>query len=169
MERLAEPARVPCRKLHRGDVLSLGKLQIACLHPERGFQAESANAYSTTLDVRYGERSLLLTGDLEKNGEEAVMDALCRHDVLKVAHHGSKNSSSEAYLKKIHPGAAVISCGEDNRYGHPHRELLERLEAVGSQTFSTAEKGAITLTTDGAWLQIDAYRKEQRPRSISRK
>lgn len=169
MERLAERARVPCRKLHRGDVLSLGKLRIACLHPERGFQAESANAYSTTLDVRYGERSLLLTGDLEKNGEEAVMDALCRHDVLKVAHHGSKNSSSEAYLKKIHPGAAVISCGEDNRYGHPHRELLERLEAVGSQTFSTAEKGAITLTTDGAWLQIDAYRKEQRPRSISRK
>lgn len=160
MERLAARARVPCRKLHRGDGLSLGKLQITCLHPERGFQAESANAYSTTLEVRYGERSLLLTGDLEKNGEEAVMDVLGHYDVLKVAHHGSKNSSSEAYLEKIHPGASVISCGEDNRYGHPHRELLERLEAVGSQIFSTAERGAVTMNTDGIWLRMEAYREE---------
>ena len=88
------------------------------------------------------------------------MDALCHYDVLKVAHHGSKNSSSEAYLGRIRPSAAVISCGEDNRYGHPHRELLERLEAVGSQIFSTAEKGAVTLTTDGSWMGIDAYREE---------
>lgn len=160
MERLAARARVPCRKLHRGDVLSLGKLQITCLHPERGFQAESANAYSTTLEVRYGERSLLLTGDLEKNGEEAVMDVLDHYDVLKVAHHGSKNSSSEAYLEKIHPGASVISCGEGNRYGHPHRELLERLEGVGSQIFSTAERGAVTMNTDGIWLRMEAYREE---------
>lgn len=160
MERLAAEAGVPCRKLHRGERLSMGKLQIICLHPERGVEAESANAYSTTLEVRYGVRSLLLTGDLEKNGEEAVMDALCHYDVLKVAHHGSKNSSSEAYLGRIRPSAAVISCGEDNRYGHPHRELLERLEAVGSQIFSTAEKGAVTLTTDGSWMGIDAYREE---------
>lgn len=160
MERLARQAGVPCRKLHRGDRISLGKLRIDCLHPERGFAAESANAYSTTLEVRYGERALLLTGDLEKNGEEAVMDVLHHCDVLKVAHHGSKNSSSEAYLEKIRPDAAVISCGENNRYGHPHRELLERLGKVGSRIFSTAERGAVTLTTDGAWLGIDAYREE---------
>lgn len=158
MEELAERGQIPCRKLHRGDGLSLGLLQITCLHPEKGFVADSPNAYSTTLAVRYGERSLLLTGDLEKNGEEAVLSSLGRYDILKVAHHGSKNSSSEAYLEKIQPETALISCGEKNRYGHPHKELLERLSAWTHRLYRTDIQGAVFLQTEGAYWNISTYR-----------
>lgn len=69
--------------------------------------------------------------------------------VLKVAHHGSKNSTSEEFLKAANPMLAIISCGEGNRYGHPHEETLERLEKADVPWFCTKDYGAITVTVDG--------------------
>lgn len=157
MEQLAKAAQVSQRKIHRGDRILLGQLCVTCLHPEKGFVADSANAYSTTLSVTYKNRSILLTGDLEKNGEETLMASLGNYDILKVAHHGSKNSTPEEFLKIIRPYAAIISCGKNNRYGHPHGELIERLSLNTPNIYRTDERGAILLQTRGKEWRIRTY------------
>ena len=76
---------------------------------------------------------------------------------MKVAHHGSKYSTSETFLAAVRPVAAVISCGKKNSYGHPHEELLDRLEAVESEIYCTAECGAVMVNTDGIRWEIKGY------------
>ncbi|WP_422487415.1 ComEC/Rec2 family competence protein, partial [Gudongella sp. DL1XJH-153] len=72
---------------------------------------------------------MLLTGDIEAKGEKEITRLLNKdYDILKVAHHGSKNSTSKEFLDQVNAEYGIISCGENNRYGHPHRELLQRLE-----------------------------------------
>lgn len=79
------------------------------------------------------------------------------YSVLKVAHHGSKNSTKEELLKIIQPNISLISAGKGNRYGHPHKETLERLNAIDSAVYSTIENGAITLKSDGNTLSIVGF------------
>ena len=111
----------------------------------------AGNAGSMVLEVKYGDFSMLCTGDVEGKGEELLLQKVAgkEYDVLKVAHHGSKYSTSEEFLKICTPDIALISAGEDNRYGHPHEELLERLGNVGCKIYNTQENGAIMLETDG--------------------
>ena len=107
MIRLASENSVNTAYIGAGDIFSGSNgFSIWCLHPKAGFNAESANAYSTTLSVTYGNTSFLLTGDIEGNGESALLERLqnnnslpTKYNVLKVAHHGSKNSTSEAFLE----------------------------------------------------------------------
>ena len=87
---------------------------------------------------------------MEGEGEEELIHVLQKEvqapiDVLKVAHHGSRYSTSEEFLSLTHPKVSVISCGENNSYGHPHRETLERLAAFNSQVLVTSDNGAVTL------------------------
>lgn len=94
--------------------------------------------------------SLLLTGDVEKEGEQELVQRLadynlCSVTLLKVAHHGSRYSSSQQFLDQVQPSCAVISAGRGNRYGHPHEETLERLESVGSRWLCTMDSGAMTI------------------------
>lgn len=94
---------------------------------------------------------MLMTGDVEEKGEELLIQKLKgkkEYDVLKVAHHGSKNSTSEAFLQVVKPQVAWISAGEKNQYGHPHEEVLERLKKIGCNIQRTDESGAITLRID---------------------
>ena len=127
--------------------------------PETGSTGlESGNAASMVLAVQYGEFDMLLTGDVEGEGElqltkqleESYMD--CTWEVLKVAHHGSKNSSTEEFLRQVQPAYAFISAGQGNRYGHPHQETVKRLADVGSRIYSTQENGAITVEVEGGEL-----------------
>lgn len=142
---------------------------IKCLHPQAGFNADSANAYSTVLSVIYGDTSFLFTGDIEGNGEDALLDKLYAdktlpgsYNVLKVAHHGSKNSSAEKFLKRVSPEISVISCGKNNVYGHPHRELIKRLEDCKSRWISTSRTGAVTVLSDGHKTMVKTYGSEDR-------
>lgn len=161
----ARMAGVPVRYIQSGNAIHSGKLSLLCVHPDKGFESDSANAYSTTLSLTYGKNSMLLTGDLEGEGEEALMEKFsqksfsfpARYDILKVAHHGSKNSSSEEYLKRISPKLALISCGKNNRYGHPHKNLLERLDTVHSKVLKTPDTGAIFLYSDGNTWKEKSY------------
>ncbi len=94
--------------------------------------------------------NMLLTGDVEGSGEQELLAALKTYqisdiDVLKCSHHGSKGTTSAEILAQIRPSDTVISCGRNNRYGHPHEELLERLEAVQSRIHQTPQTGAITV------------------------
>ena len=124
---------------------------------------EKGNAASMVLALNYGEFDMLFTGDIEGEGEEILTEAVKKDypkrkwEVLKAAHHGSKNSSAESFLKEIRPTYAIISAGRDNSYGHPHQETLERLENVGCEVLSTQECGAITMITDGEKMKTERY------------
>lgn len=87
---------------------------------------------------------MLLTGDISEK-EEKLLKTVPKLDVLKVAHHGSKYSSSEEFLKRVNPDFAIISCGEGNTYGHPHIEALERFRAINSKVFITMDSGAVIV------------------------
>lgn len=137
-----------------GDTWEVGDLNFTCLHPEKGTAEEDANAYSECFYVE-GQNgfSLLLTGDVEEEGEEELLAELQKRNIqditiLKVAHHGSKNSSSAEFLAQIRPKVAIISCGENNSYGHPHEETMKRLGEVGSEVLVTLDYGAITIEFD---------------------
>ena len=93
---------------------------------------------------------MLFMGDSEGEGELEVMKHLYELGIsnvtaLKVAHHGSKNSTNDQFLALVRPQVGVISCGENNVYGHPHRETLERLVAVGSKVMITKDLGAVNI------------------------
>jgi competence protein ComEC len=111
---------------------------------------------SIVLRVDYGETSFLFTGDAEMMSEEMMLsdEMPLRADVLKVAHHGSRYSSSPEFLAVVKPEWAVISCGEGNAYGHPHEEVLQAL----SQTtvLRTDQLGTIVFHSDGVALSVEA-------------
>lgn len=160
---LARTAGISVGTLAGGSTLEAGALTLRCLYPYRGLQTEERNGWSTVLEVEYGEFSMLLTGDLDAAGEEyLVSEELSenRHyTVLKVAHHGSRFSTGESFLERVSAEYAVISCGEKNRYGHPHSEVLERLEAAGTEALTTAEYGALLWETDGKRVRAEGMRK----------
>lgn len=147
-----------------GDAWESGSVRFLCLHPEKESGTMNENAYSECFYVDFGDFTLLLTGDVEGSGEEALLAELERRgigrlDLLKVAHHGSRNSTAEELLQQLNPGTAVISCGSNNRYGHPHVQLLERLESAGVKWFCTKDYGAISVEIEkGGGGKMRGYR-----------
>lgn len=139
--------------MSEGDCLSDGELMLTCVHPPKGYSGES-NESSLVLYMGYKEFSALLTGDIEVRGERMLTNNLADRGIdsvtlLKVAHHGSSGSSSEEFLSQISPQLAIISCGENNSYGHPHKETVNRLTDSGAMLFNTPESGAISLEIKG--------------------
>lgn len=135
-----------------GDTYSVGDLQIEILSPlEESY--ENTNDYSAVVHARFGGVTFLFTGDAEAAVEKALLEeypsSKLRSDVLKVGHHGSKTSSTEAFLNAVHPEIAVIEVGADNSYGHPSQKVLDWLDALGSRVYRTDISGNIVLTTDG--------------------
>lgn len=112
------------------------------------------NNYSLVIRLVYGETSFLLTGDAEEDSEMEMLQAWpdLKSNVLCVGHHGSPSSSSEAFLNKVQPDYAVISCGKDNSYGHPDEAVLKRLEKLQVPIWRTDEAGTITARGDGKSL-----------------
>lgn len=164
---LAKANKTKVIYLKQGDKITDGNMQFFCFHPETeaGEKKEpDRNNESMVLFLKYKDCQVLLTGDVEKEGEREIVEYIdsiglsVNLDVLKVAHHGSKGSSSEVFLKKITPKLSLISCGEDNSYGHPHEETLERLKVSESQVMSTTESGAITLKI-GKKIKVYEFKK----------
>ena len=114
---------------------------------EKTSTVKNRNKGSTVASVRCGKHSLLFTGDISAT-RERVLKNLSQYDVLKVAHHGSRHSSSFKFLEQVRPKIAVISVGTGNSYGHPHNETLQRFGSVGSKVLRTDELGAIKLIFD---------------------
>jgi competence protein ComEC len=109
--------------------------------------------------VTYGSRSFLLCGDVERPIERAMLEAGEVHpaDVLKVAHHGSRTSSTEEFVEIAHPAFALISAGFENSYGHPHPTVVERLREHHAEVIRTDRVGLITVRTDGRHLTVDTF------------
>lgn len=167
LEELAMGNGVPVHYIYAGEKISFGKVMLTCMHPVQDWHSDDTNAYSIVLYLTYGDFSALFTGDLEGEGEQMVLDEIksgwlagnVREQItlLKVAHHGSKNSTFEEFLKAVKPRIALISAGEGNSYGHPHKETLERLKESGAQTLITYEAGAITLRTNGKKVEVERF------------
>ena len=117
--------------------------------------SDSANNHSIVAKIRFGNRSFLFTGDIERQVEDKLIQYgnLLKSDVLKVPHHGSKTSSTLEFLQSVHPHYAVISVGAHNHFNQPSREVLERLKKLNILTLRTDKKGAITFKTDGQTLK----------------
>ena len=137
-------------KLRTGISIDDQSLRIRCLHPDTDYRSEKSNGYSAVMELDYGEYSALFTGDLEADGESIILAGErledSGYDLLKVSHHGSRNSSTQEFLRAVSPDVAVISAGTDNPYGHPHAETLERLNDAGSTVYATNECGEIIIT-----------------------
>lgn len=146
-----------------GDKMQVGELRLICLYPGESDVPENTNEESEVLKMDYGNCHMLFTGDMGENGEQRLLERpmeaglLGEINLLKVAHHGSKYSSSQAFLDKIKPRWAVISYGQDNSYGHPHREVLDRLEKQKTEVLKTGERGAIKLWTDGEKVRFISF------------
>ncbi len=152
-----------------GDSLMLEDCRMICLYPGKEEEGTDANALSQVWSFEKEGLSVLFTGDIGTGVEEKlVRDGITgEYVILKVAHHGSKTSSGEEFLKRISPEYAVISCGEDNLYGHPHKETLARLEEAGSTVLQTAERGQITIseTRKGWGIRFPCENQEEREES----
>ena len=154
--------RIPVSYMGAGTVWQSGKVSFQCMHPTEDSGSLDSNAYSMCFLIAYDEFSMLLTGDMEGSGESRLQEELIKNDVenislLKVAHHGSRNSTSEELLRLLDPIAAVISCGKENSYGHPHEELLERLEKTGTIIYMTPQTGAVTMRISGGKWKVKTY------------
>lgn len=147
-----------------GDLIQSGKLSLSCLHPYSDTLSSDRNGHSEVLLAEYGDFSMLLMGDLGTEGEAEiaeVWDEKKQVQILKAGHHGSSTSSSELFLDTVRPQIAVLSYGKDNSYGHPHPEVIERLEERGIASWATEEQGMITVRTDGKELEIQGFLKNR--------
>ena len=118
------------------------------------------NEGSMVIALKYGGFNALMTGDIEGNGEEMLTETIGHYDYLKVAHHGSRNSTSEEFLKKVSPEICVISAPKNSLYGHPHSETLERIEESGASWFQTGLVGAVTVTVKNNKVILTTYKTE---------
>ena len=164
LEKLARARKIPVVHEIRGDAFTWDGIESQFLWPEVApdeIGLSPKNNDSLVLRLKYGERTFMLPGDAEKQAESAILEenaeTALRADVLKVGHHGSKNSTMPGFLAAVHPQVAVISAGEDNPYGHPTKELLERLETAGIRILRTDRDGAVHILTDGKNLEIGCF------------
>ena len=159
-----EEAEVSVEYLSAGEHMTDGALQISCLHPYAKKVPEDRNDSSLVLRLSQGDFQMLLTGDLEKSGEDWLVEQArpatqnpLRCTILDAGHHGASNATGEALLDLAQPGVVLISCGKNNRYGHPAPETLQRLEERGIRWYSTAEVGAIQVQVGKKKVKIKQY------------
>ncbi len=156
LKELAEAAKVKVVAFREGDCLRAESFRLECLYPPAslGVKIPDTNDTSLVFLAAFDHADFLFTGDISEEGEKAVIKILSKKGewrgkgelYLKSAHHGSRYSNSDAFLELAKEGQAVISCGENNSYGHPHKETLERMEAKGITKYITWQTGAVIVT-----------------------
>lgn len=161
------------RSLERGDIISSTGLKIQALHPYKGFytfedsEAFGENNSSLVLKITGDKKSFLFTADTAEEAEEDMLHLgkLLKSDVLKVSHHGSRTSSTEAFLHAVSPAIAVLSVGRFNTYGHPNADTMERLEGI--KVYRTDHDGAIKITEDAGSLSVKTFGEMQFERATN--
>jgi competence protein ComEC len=164
LEELANSRGVTVAHEVRGEQFHWDGAEGQVLWPEAASGAGALppkNNDSIVMRWEFGSRAFLLPGDAEKQAEHQILAessaGALQADVLKIGHHGSKNSTTEEFLTAVHPRLAVISSGENNSYGHPSPELLERLGKAGVRVLRTDRNGAIHILTDGSDLEVSCF------------
>lgn len=140
-----------------GDSYAIGDASFTILAPNRDY-GDDLNDWSVGIRLEYGQNHFVMCGDAEEHAEADIcangLDLSA--DVLKAGHHGSRTSTSDAFLDKVNPKTVVIQCGKDNSYGHPHQETLDKLNARGIQVFRTDLDGTVVAHCDGASISWTA-------------
>ena len=139
----------------QGEYIELGKATVTFF--DQMINAENANDLCITIRIDYGQNSILLMADMEGEGEHFLLEqqAALSADILKVGHHGGNTSTSEQFLKAVSPRIAIISVGTGNKHGHPHKEIINRLEKYNVTMYRTDVFGTIILTSDGAEWTVE--------------
>ena len=137
-----------------GKKYELGSAKFTIIAPNGNYGDDTNNA-SIGIRMQHGENSFIFTGDAEETAENDILinGLPIQSDVYQVGHHGSKSSSSPNFLKAVNPKYAVISCGANNKYGHPHAATLNNLRSMGVNVFRTDEQGSIVAISDGKALR----------------
>jgi competence protein ComEC len=151
---------VPVRHLKQGDSFSEDGVSGSVLWPDDPSESQTAkNDDSLVMRLTDGAETLLLAGDIERPSERRILaeEQPVGVNFLKVAHHGSKTSTTDPFLSAAHPAFAAISVGRDNSFGHPSPEVTEWLEAAGVRVYRTDRDGAITASTDGSTLSVSTF------------
>lgn len=138
-----------------GYSFTLGKAKIKVLHV--GDDTGDLNDASIVIRLDYGSNSFLFTGDATTKVENKIINKDLKVDVYKVAHHGSISSNSEKFLDKINPTYGIISCEKNNSYGHPHIEVIERLQKRKVELYRTDELGTILVTSNGNKIDVTNF------------
>lgn len=140
-----------------GTVYELGGMTMKIVAPnDDDYPRNDKNNYSVATRLDFGATSFLLTGDAEELAEEQMLAAYSKEvldcDFFKAGHHGSRTSSTKEFLAAVTPKIVAISCGRDNKYGHPHAEALERFEAIGATVYRTDLEGTLVFVSDGTTI-----------------
>lgn len=163
--RMAAFYGVPVREHFRNDSEGWGGAHLEFLSPGSEYRPgkRPGNNDSLVMRVSFGHRAALLTGDIERRMEKEMVaaDLPLQADYLKVPHHGSRTSSGEEFLSRVHAPYGVISVAANSPFGHPHAEALTRLAAAGVRLYSTPHDGAVTWTTDGNRVALSTFREEK--------
>lgn len=156
LEETAKSAGAEVIYVSAGDILTDGEMTMEVLAPDVG-AGEDPNESSTVVEITYGEFQGIFTGDIGFETEEILKERLGDCDFLKVAHHGSRYSTSDEFLEITTPEIGVISCSSTNTYGHPHEDTLSRLENINCNVWCTKDVGAVTVSTDGQEVWVEGY------------
>ena len=148
----------PVELIQTGDMIHFGDVEVSVLWPPAAGE-QSTNNDSIVLRLKFGEHSILLTGDIEKLAERVLVESRqeLNANVVKVPHHGSKTSSTDDFVHATKPTLAIISVGRNSMFGHPHAEVVQRWQANGATVLTTGEYGTITITTDGHNLNLKRF------------
>jgi competence protein ComEC len=156
----AREQRIAVRDMAEGDTLDFGGIGARVLAPQADspFQPRRPNDDCLALKLTYQKNSILMEGDAEGPTERRLAEQHPEADLLKVGHHGSATSTSEQFLKVVRPRWAVVSVGARNSYGHPRRQVLQRLEEAGVAVFRTDMNGAVSFYLDGTGVRATVAR-----------
>ncbi|MEL7596663.1 MAG: ComEC/Rec2 family competence protein [Clostridiaceae bacterium] len=140
-----------------GTTYNLGEASWTVLAPSKNKDYEDANNYSIVCKLKYGNTSFIFTGDAEDISEKEILARGydLKSDVLKIGHHGSSSSTTDAFLTAVNPKYAIISCGKGNDYGHPHKPTMDKLKSKKIPVYRTDECGTIVCTSDGTKITFD--------------
>jgi competence protein ComEC len=160
LKAIALERQVKSLRVSAGETAFVGGVRVDFINPPADGKARSTNDNSLVLHLHFGRFSALLTGDLEREGELALLarSPSLRAPLLKVAHHGSRSATLDSFLARVRPRWAVLSAGRNNPFGHPSREVLLRLVHHGARPFLTLDQGAITFVTDGERYTLESFR-----------
>lgn len=153
--REANRRKIPIREIHRGTLWKENGFELWILHPDT-LGCTDENTQSITLRAKGLGHSALLTGDLTIAGERQILrtDMFLKSDVLKLGHHGSKTSSSRDFLQAVQPDIAIVSSGRKNKFRHPHKQVIQRLDSLHIPYLNTAERGTIKITFSKDSLKV---------------
>ncbi len=164
---LIDEKDIPFELGRAGDVLDLcNKINIRVIHPADNIGNLSLNDASVVIKLLHGAVGFLFTGDAEALAEEQILARgydLSKVNVLKVGHHGSRSSTTQSFLEAVSPSSAIIMCGKDNTYGHPHNEILQRLKRIGVDIYRTHLHGNIIVESDGSSYTVSTVPYEHQP------